>query len=109
MFGRHVASDTLISGAYKSEYAKPGELEIVSKRVSAIPSLPHSSQLAICISVRSAPSFMDPSTEALRSEPVSVEPRFTGFYRVLLGFTGFYRVLPGFTGFYWVLLGFTGF
>lgn len=39
VFGRHVASDTLISGAYKSEYAKPGELEIVSKRIEDLVAL----------------------------------------------------------------------
>jgi len=33
VFGRHVAHDTMISGAYKSEYVDQKELEIVNKKV----------------------------------------------------------------------------
>jgi len=33
VFGRHVAHDTMISGAYKSEYADQKELDVVNKKV----------------------------------------------------------------------------
>lgn len=33
VFGRHVAHDTMISGAYKSEYADQKQFEIVAKKV----------------------------------------------------------------------------
>jgi hypothetical protein len=33
VFGRHVASDTLISGAYKSEFADKEQFEVVAKKV----------------------------------------------------------------------------
>jgi len=36
VFGRHVASGSLISGAYKSQHGNQKELEIVSQRVSQI-------------------------------------------------------------------------
>jgi len=35
VFGRHVASDSLVSGAYKSEYGNPKEFEAVAQRVSS--------------------------------------------------------------------------
>lgn len=33
VWGRHVASDRLVSGAYKTEYGTPGELEKISERI----------------------------------------------------------------------------
>ena len=33
MFGRHVASDRMVSGAYKSEFGQEDEIERVMKRV----------------------------------------------------------------------------
>ena len=33
MFGRHIAADRLVSGAYKSEYGDAEEIDAVRKRV----------------------------------------------------------------------------
>lgn len=33
VFGRHVAHDTMISGAYKSEFADKEQFEVVAKKV----------------------------------------------------------------------------
>jgi methylmalonyl-CoA mutase len=34
VFGRHVASDSLVSGAYKSEFGNPKEFDAVAKRIN---------------------------------------------------------------------------
>ena len=33
MFGRHVATNRLVSGAYKTEYGDASEIDVVMKRV----------------------------------------------------------------------------
>ena len=34
VFGRHVAKDRLVSGAYKSEYVDKTEIDLVTKKVT---------------------------------------------------------------------------